>query len=103
MSFHEMRKYKSLVMKKSGMDETEYKELLNHLLRFVVLVPDEIIFQNLEEARTVMEKIDPDDVVFVVAKQGIKDSELWSDDSDFDKQKRIRVLKSRDISRLFLS
>jgi predicted nucleic acid-binding protein len=101
MSFHEVRKYKELVLKKSGMDEADYNKLLDLLLEHINIVPDERIMNNLEKAKEVIAHIDPDDVVFIATKFSISDSIIWSDDSDFDKQDEVMVLKSEKIVKLF--
>lgn len=103
MSFHEIRRYKELVLKKSGMNENGYNKLLDLLLEHVDIIPDERICNYLDKAKKIMLKIDPDDVVFVAAKFSITDSVIWSDDSDFDKQNDILVLKSNKVVKLFES
>ena len=54
MSFHEIRKYKNLVLEKSGMNEEEYTELLSHLLKHITLVPEEQIEGNIEIANEIL-------------------------------------------------
>ena len=46
MSFHEVRKYKELVLKKSGMSEKDYNKLLECILEHVNIVPDEKTFMK---------------------------------------------------------
>ena len=43
MSFHEVRKYKELVLKKSGMSEKDYSKLMDCILGYINIVPDERI------------------------------------------------------------
>lgn len=101
MSFHEVRKYKDLVIKKSRLSEDEYTKLLTSILKHIILVPDERIIANLKKAKQIMLKIDPDDVVFVATQLSISNSIIWSDDSDFDKQKEIKVLKTKQVVKIF--
>jgi len=103
MSLHEIRKYKDLVLKKSRMNEADYSKLLNYLLGYITLVPDEKILGNLNEAKKIMLHIDPDDVVFIATTLGLKESILWSDDSDFKKQAKVKFLKSQQVVKLFES
>ena len=90
-SFHEIRKYKDLVLEKSGMSEEDYTELLNDLLKHIKLVPEEEIKGNMGEADTLLGKIDPDDVVFLATAFSIENSKIWSDDPHLEKQDKIRV------------
>jgi|SRR3989338_4508717 len=101
MSFHEVRKYKDLVLEKSGMNKEEYTELLNHLLKHITLVPEEQIKVKIEEANKILGKIDPDDVVFLATAFSIVNSKIWSDDAHFEKQDKVRVFKTKHIMRLF--
>jgi len=103
MSFHEVRKYKDLVLKKSGMNENEYNKLVGLLLSHINIIPDEKIFDKLDRAKEIMAEIDPDDVVFIATQLGVTNSVVWSDDSDFDKQEDIKVLKTADVVKLFTS
>ncbi len=101
VSFHEVRKYKDLVLEKSGMNETEYTELLNHLLQHITLVPEEQIKGRIEEANKLLGKVDPDDVVFLATAFSIGNSKIWSDDSHLEKQSKMRVFKTKHIVKLF--
>lgn len=101
MSFHEVRKYKDLVLEKSGMNEEEYTELLNHLLKHITLVTEEQIKPKIEEADKILGKIDPDDVVFLATAFSIENSKIWSDDPHLEKQIKVRVFKTKHIVKLF--
>src|SRR3989344_4373906 len=101
ISFHEIRKYKDLVLEKSGMNEEDYTKLLNHLLKHIKLVPEEEIKGNMEEADKLLGKIDPDDVVFLATAFSIDNSKIWSDDPHLEKQNKIRVFKTKHIVKLF--
>ena len=85
------------------MNETDYLKLFNYLLEHINLIPDEKILEKLNKAKKIMLHIDPDDVVFVAAALGLKDSIIWSDDSDFEKQNKVEFLKSQQIVKLFES
>ena len=99
MSFHEVRKYKDLVLEKSGMNEEEYTELLNHLLKHITLVPEEQIKGKIEEANEILGEIDPDDVVFLATAFSIDNANIWSDDAHFEKQDKVKVLKTEDMAK----
>jgi len=101
ISFHEIRKYRQLVLKKSGMDEEEYNHLLSLLLKHIRIIPDEFIYKSLTEAAELLAHIDPDDVVFLSAAISYGDAIIWSDDAHFDKQNRIKNLKTKEIVDLF--
>ena len=96
-SLHKIRKYKSYILEKSGLTEAEYDKLMATLFKYIKLVPIEEIEKNWEEAKKIMEHIDPEDVVFIATALSISDSIIWSDDGHFEKQDKVKVLKTEDI------
>lgn len=100
-SFHEVRKYKDLILKKSGMTEQEYKEVINRLLKHINLIPEEIIQHKLKEADDLLGKIDSDDVIFLATALSLDNFKIWSDDKHFEKQSKVRTLKTEHIVKLF--
>jgi len=101
MSFHEVRKYKDLILEKSKMDEAEYTELLNYLLKHITLVPEEQIQGKIKEANEILGKIDLDDVIFLATAFSIENAKIWSNDPHFEKQNKVRVFKTEHIVKLF--
>jgi putative PIN family toxin of toxin-antitoxin system len=102
ISLHELRKHKKTMVAKSGLTERDIDTLLDKLLEYVVLIPVEAVRSHLDEARLAMQKIDPNDVVFVASALAFKNAVIWSDDRDFERQKRIRVVKTVDFARVFV-
>ena len=96
----EIRKYKQLVKEKAEITDQEYKKLIKFIFDFVIILPNYKIMSHLKEAKRIMLKIDPDDVIFIAAALSIPNSVIWSDDKDFDKQNEVKVLKSTVIGKL---
>lgn len=96
-SFLEIRKYKQLILEKSGMSESEFNELLSLLLTRITIVPLESIQTKLKEASEIFKKVDPDDFIFIATALSIENSIIWSNDSDFDRQDKIVNFKTKDI------
>ncbi len=102
-SFHEVRKYKELILKKSGLSQQEYSRLLNYLLTHITLVPIEQIKEKLNKANECLGKIDADDVIFLATALSLDNSKIWSDDKHFEKVNIVGVFKTKDMMKLFLS
>ena len=102
-SFYEIRKYKGLILEKSGLNEAEYEQLLSRLLNHILVVEDVKFNNEMEQAKKLIGKRDPDDVIFLATALSIPDSAIWSDDRDFEGQSKIEVLKTEDVVRLFLN
>lgn len=100
-SLHKIRKYKDLILTKSGLSQTEFSILVNTLFDFIRLIPTEELMSYSEEAKRTMEHIDPEDVLFIAAALSQENGAIWSDDKHFDKQNRITVLKTKDMVKLF--
>ena len=100
-SLHKIRKYKEVVLRKSGITEPEFSMILNSIFKFIRLIPTEEILTNWDEAKKVMEHIDPEDVTFIAAALSQNNTVIWTDDKHFDKQERILNLKTADIMTLF--
>ena len=96
-SLHKIRNYKDYILEKSGLTEEEYNKIMATLFKYIKLVPTEEIEKNWDEAKKIMEHIDPEDVVFIATALSIADSVIWSDDRHFEKQDKVKVLKTEDI------
>ena len=96
-SLHKIRKYKSYILEKSGLSEEEYDKIMATLFKYIKLVPTEEIEKNWDEAKKIIEHIDKEDVVFIATALSIIDSVIWSDDGHFEKQDKVKVLKTEEI------
>ncbi|MFH1916297.1 MAG: PIN domain-containing protein [Nanoarchaeota archaeon] len=101
ISFHEIRKYKELILKKSGMDENEYASVLQLLVKHITLVPEEQFIGKLAEANKTLGQIDPDDIVFLATALSINDAKIWSNDPHLHRQDKIKALRTEELMRLF--
>jgi predicted nucleic acid-binding protein len=101
ISFHEIRKYKELVLTKSGMTEQEYRKLVTVLLQYIQLLPLEAFQEHIPAAANELAHVDPGDVVFLAAAVSVG-GVVWSDDAHFDRQHLVKNLKTGDVVRLYL-
>ena len=101
ISLHEIRKHKKLIMEKSGLSEKELGSLIERVLEYIVLIPTEVITEHIGEARSVMLKIDTKDVVFIATALSFKNSIIWSDDKDFERQNAIKVITTKQFAKMF--
>ena|SRR3989344_4629570 len=101
ISLNELKKHENLIFDKSGLKKSEYDNLLRNLLDNVAIIPNESFFDNLEEGAKIMKSIDPDDVVFLALALSYN-AQIWSDDKDFKRQKKIDVLTTSEFVKKFL-
>lgn len=100
-SLQKIRKYKNLILEKTGFSEFEFLVIFHYLLKYIKIIPEEEILQHWNEAKQIMERIDPEDVTIIAAALSQENSVIWSDDAHFDQQKKVVVLKTKDLIKLF--
>jgi len=92
----EFSKYKKEIMKKAGINEEELQMIMDKIHNNLVMLDDNLISVRMNEAKKIMDKIDPDDTPFIAAALASK-SAIWSDDKHFKKQKVVKVLNTKEI------
>lgn len=93
----EVRKYFSLIVSKSGLNEGEVKLLFDLLLSNLQVVPSEKILTRLEQAERALKSIDKKDVPFLAQALSIDCDGIWSNDEDLKKQKLVKVWTTIEI------
>ena len=96
-SLHKIRKYKNYILETSGLTKEIYDKITATLFKYIKVVPIEETEKNWNEAKKIMENIDKEDVVFIATALSIENSVIWSDDRHFEKQNKVKVLKTRDM------
>jgi predicted nucleic acid-binding protein len=95
-NFQEIDKYKKEILEKAKISEPTFMVLFEQLTKKCIIIEDEAIRLYWNEAKEIMWKIDPNDTPFIAAALSIR-SDIWSDDTHFLRQKRIRVWKTKDL------
>ncbi len=96
-SLRKISKYKRYILEKSGMTEEEYDKTVATLLKHIRLVPAEETGKNWGKAMKIMAHIDEEDVVFIATALSVPDSVIWSNDKDFERQDKVKVLKTKEM------
>ena len=78
------------------MDRNKLDLMFSMIKEKVEIIPESEI-KHRDEAKEIMDKIDPDDTIFVALGLSIKNNGIWSDDKHFEKQDRIKVWKTKDL------
>ncbi|MBI2105790.1 hypothetical protein HYT56_03055 [Candidatus Woesearchaeota archaeon] len=96
VSEDDVKRYKKEILKKSELTEAQFDFIYEKLKEKLIILDDKIIMNKMEEAKRIMDKIDKDDTPFIAAAIATKSS-IWSDDKHFEKQNRIKILKTNDL------
>ena len=72
---------------------------MDELKKYEQYIIDKTKQDKMEEAKAIMEHIDPDDTPFIAAAI-LTGGDIWSDDKHFEKQKRVKVWKTSEIYKM---
>ncbi len=92
----EIAKYKYLILKKAKIKEEEFNTILENLKSKIIILDDDLVKTRMNEAKLIMDKIDPNDTPFIAAALATN-SAIWSDDNHFIKQNKIKVYTTKDL------
>lgn len=92
----EIYSYKEEILSKAKIDKKEFDVLLLRLLRYVRLIPLDLILPFREEADRIIGHIDKEDAVFIATALAFN-CPIWSDDKHFKKQSKIRVYNTKEM------
>ena len=95
-SNEEIQKYKAEILEKSEMNDLNFTILLTQLKSKCIELNDFELLPYWENAKKIMDGIDPKDTVFIAAALAVG-ADIWTDDKHFLKQKRIKVWKTEDL------
>ena len=91
---HEIEKYKHELMEKAQVSEEEFNQILSLLYSKIFIVDDKVIESKMEEAKVVMDKIDPNDTPFIALALSVESDGIWSHDKHFEKQNKLKIWKT---------
>ena len=95
-AFEEIKEHKSEILKKSNLSEREFNILFLRLLKYIKIIPASMIYRYRGEASEIIGKIDREDIQFIATALAFN-CPIWSNDNHFQKQKRIKIFKTKEI------
>ncbi|PIO08678.1 hypothetical protein COU59_00625 [Candidatus Pacearchaeota archaeon CG10_big_fil_rev_8_21_14_0_10_34_12] len=98
-SLSEINKYKDYVCEKSSLTKKQFDTLLKYIFEKIEIVPVYSYGKNVRESKTLIDDIK--DVPFLACAIALK-ADIWSDDSDFKKQKKVKVFTTQEFLKKFL-
>ena len=97
--FDEIEKHKKEILEKSKLSESELNNLFSNLLKYVAVIETEKVIGYRGEAFEIIGRIDKDVVIFVATALACNGM-IWSEDSDFQKQNKIKILTTKDMIKI---
>lgn len=96
-TLEELKGNRKEILTKTRLSETAFESLLSIIMSNLYVVDDSIIKYKLEEAKRIMDKIDKNDTPFIALALAITNDGIWTDDKHFERQNRIKILKTSDL------
>ena len=98
-SLSEISKYKKHVCEKSSLTEKQFDALLKNLFENIEIVPIYFYEEYIKESKKLI--FDIKDIPFLACAIALK-ADIWSDDKDFQKQKKIKIYTTQEFTKKFL-
>ena len=94
----EIEEHKKELMNKSKLNEEQFNLILTKLKEKLIFIDDKIILTRIEEAKKIMDNIDKGDSYFIAAAL-VTNSDIWSDDKDYQKQNKVKIWKTEEAAK----
>ncbi|MFH0986695.1 MAG: PIN domain-containing protein [Candidatus Micrarchaeota archaeon] len=92
----EMNRYEKEILNKAGITKEELYQILDSLLSKMIILDDMVVQNEMDKAKQIMDEIDKNGAPFIAAALAT-DSAIWSDDKHFEKQRAVKVYKTKDL------
>jgi len=100
-TFEEINKHKKEILKKSKLNEPQFNLLMATLKENLTIIPKYEI-RKIKEAKKIMDKIDPNDTIFIALALSTLNNGIWSDDIHFKKQNAVKVWNTEELIKYLL-
>ncbi|MFQ3319508.1 MAG: putative nucleic acid-binding protein [Natronomonas sp.] len=92
----EIENYEELIVEKSGMTPDRVAQFIDLLFQYIEVVSASEFYPYIEQAEETIGDTDPDDVLYLACALAT-DSDIWSDDSDFEEQDVVAAHTTSDV------
>lgn len=100
IAFEKVDKYMWLIVNKSKLSPSQITLILNVLKSNINIIKTSRIKENISQAKLIMDKIDPEDTIFIAASLSIPNSIIWSDDKHFKQQNEVKTITTKEMINL---
>ena len=98
--FEEIDKHIKLISKKNSLSVEENRRILSIISDYIETVSKEVYLSNIPMAEEIIGQIDYKDIPYVALALTITNDGIWTEDDDFQRQKKIKVWRTKDLLRL---
>ena len=95
----EITEHEQELAEKAKLKKSEFNEILSKLMSHVQIISDLTIESKMNEARKIMQDIDPDDMPFIAAALAVEFNGIWADDDHFRRQTQVKIFGTATLLR----
>ncbi|MEK6898770.1 MAG: PIN domain-containing protein [Nanoarchaeota archaeon] len=95
--YKEIEEHKEELLQKSKLSEDDLENTLFILSKHIITIKNSKILPFVEEAEKIIAHIDKDDVPIVATSLAHNSCPIWTDDKDFRKQNKIRIITTKEL------
>ncbi len=96
-TFTEILKHTDIIEKKSKLAADDLRQVMETLFSRITIYPKEEYADCYEQAKKIMEDIDPDDAPFLALAMKTKVDGIWSEDKGFQQQNHVKVYTTKEL------
>ena len=96
----ELGNHKNEILGKVHITESALDTLMSSLFKRIYVVDDVAIKESLDQAKIIIDKVDPDDTPFIALALAVENDGIWSDDRHFGMQRVIKIFNTRNMLKL---
>lgn len=100
VSESEIEEHKEEILEKAKVTENEFNRIYSLLFSKILIANDVVIESKMEEAKEIMDSVDPDDTPFIALALAIENDGIWSGDKHFERQNKIKIWKTETLLKL---
>ena len=93
----EIEEHRQELLDKTRLTDEQLNLALSLLFSRIFVVSDIVVERKMDEAKKIMDALDPDDTPFVALALAVENDGIWSDDKHFRQQDRIRIWETKDL------
>ena len=93
----EIEEHRQALLDKTQLTDEQLNLALSLLFSRIFVVSDIVVESKMDQARKIMDALDPDDAPFIALALAVENDGIWSDDKHFKQQNRIRIWETKDL------
>ena len=93
----EIDEHRQELLDKTRLTNEQLTLTLSFLFSRIFVVSDLVVESKMDEAKKIMDALDPDDTPFIALALAVENDGIWSDDKHFKQQNTIRIWETKDL------